>query len=175
MSKRIERQRAPIPEAAVVLTLERLVEVATIVRLRERIHRHQAIDLFVVVRLDVVAGHVLQDRATELHLVAVLRGLALHVRVVDERAVGRAEVLDDVALPVERDPRVMTADALLIDRKIRARRATDLEGRLPERRTLAELRTVDDDEARAVRARRDLVEAHHVDRRHAIVRRLDLV
>ena len=64
-------------------------------RLREGVDRHQAVDLFVVVRLDVVAGHELEDRAAELDLVAVLRAAdCFTLDVVDEGAVGRAEVLD---------------------------------------------------------------------------------
>src|SRR5262249_54871279 len=68
-----DREVALVPAAADDLALERLVEVPLVVDLRETIHDGHAVDLFVILRLDVGAGEELEDRGPDLHPVAVLQ------------------------------------------------------------------------------------------------------
>src|SRR6185369_3092830 len=141
-----ERKIAVVAAAARDLALERLVEVALVVDLRETIERHHSIDLFVVRRLDVVARHELQDRAADLHEVAVAKLLFGDLGVVDVGAVGRAEVLHLEAGARPPDARVAAAHRLLIDRDLAAVRAASFDIAADKGDALAELVAVDDDE-----------------------------
>ena len=60
--------------------------------------------------------------------------------------------VDPVRRAVERDARVVAADALLVDEQVVGRRPADLEGGVPELHAPPELRPVDDDDARVTRA-----------------------
>ena len=73
-----ERQARVVALGPIELALQRLVEVPAVEDLREAVHRHQPVDLLVVVDLDVLAGHELQDRSADAHLVAVLQPLLAH-------------------------------------------------------------------------------------------------
>ena len=57
------------------LLLEGLQQVALHVRLRETIDDGHPVDFFVVLRLDVLPGEVLEDRRTDLHAVTVRQGV----------------------------------------------------------------------------------------------------
>src|SRR5580700_1139942 len=69
--ERNERKDALVALRPIELTLERLVEIPAIVRLRKTVDGHEAVDFLVIVNLDILAGHKLEDRSPYPDLVAV--------------------------------------------------------------------------------------------------------
>jgi hypothetical protein len=70
-------------------------------------------------------------------LIAVSQLVFPNEPVVHKRSIGRLKVLNPIESPIERDPRVMAARALLIDGEIILWRPTDLERGHPKPDPLA--------------------------------------
>ena len=87
-----EREGSLVAARARRLALDGLVEVALVVELREAVHRHQPVDLLVVLRFHVPADDELEDGPADLDLVAVAQHDLVDQLVVDVGAVRRAEV-----------------------------------------------------------------------------------
>jgi hypothetical protein len=130
------------------LLLDLLMEVALVVYFGEAVDRHQAVDLFVVLNFHIAARDELEDGSADLQLVAVAESDRVDELVVHVGAVRRAEVLDDVALVVEGDTRVVARHAFLVDLELALRRAANDQGLFGERHTPAHVVAVDHDEAR---------------------------
>src|SRR5262249_45207133 len=95
----VEHQHGERPEVALGaghFAVEELEQVALVMDLREAVDDREAIDLLVVLRLDVTAGKVAVNAVADAEIVAVLQEAgALGLAVVDKGAVGARLVLDD--------------------------------------------------------------------------------
>ncbi len=129
-------QLAFVPSAANEFSFESFVQVALVVDLRETIDDGHAINFFVILRFDVGAREVLEDRRTNFHAVAVFQdNLARDLFVVAVRAVGAAIINDD--------PRI----AVLSELRMSARYAVAIEDDLVVATSADACRTVVEDEA----------------------------
>ena len=142
-----QREAARVAAGAGGLALERLVEVALVVQLGEAVHRHQPVDLLVVLRLHVAAHDELEDRAADLELVAVAQDDLVDELVVDVGAVGRAEVADHVVGALSADPGVVAGHALLVELDVALGRAAEDRRLGAQRNPPSEVVPVDDHQA----------------------------
>ena len=134
------------------LFLERLEQVALHVRLRETVDDRHPVDFFVVLRFDVLAGEVLEDRRADLDAVAVRRACArarsarrcTYVPLVEPSSTAPpvAAALLEVGVPAR--------DRVAFEDDVVFAAATDADAGCVEDEALAEERRllrVDDDEA----------------------------
>ena len=150
-----ERQWATVPLCADDLALERLEEEALRRRLRERVGDHEAVDLLVVLGLDVPSREELEDRWAHLEPVAVAKGLLGDEPVVQERAVRGLEIDERVVASPRLDPDVRPRHARCVDDDRRASVPPDRHGVLATQRPLpsemAPVVGMDEHDARACR------------------------
>ncbi len=84
-------------------------------------------------------------------MISVSQFALAHDLIVDERSVGRLEILDPVARAIERHARVLSAHALLVDKEVVFWGPSDVERRHAELHPAAEIGSVDYDQARFAR------------------------
>src|SRR5690606_5244136 len=120
-----QRQRPFVTTRPAQLALEGLHEVAAVVDLREAIDRAEPESLFVIGALDVLAGEKLEDRATDLHEVAIVQIGLVDLVVVDVGAVRRLVVAEAHALVVDDEPGVLAGNSVLAQADVVARRTPD--------------------------------------------------
>jgi len=89
-----ERERLTAPRMPGELALEELEQMALVVQTGQSVEDRQLVELIVVGGLDVGPGEELLDGVADAQLVAVPERLAHHALVVDEAAVGAAEILE---------------------------------------------------------------------------------
>jgi hypothetical protein len=142
-----EAEWVAVALAARELALDRLLEVAAIVQLCETIQGHQAIDLFVILRLDVVAGQELEHRAADANLIAVSQEPLADRHLVDEGAVGRVEIAQHPAPCAAHHAGVVAGDVVDVELHVDRGGAAQDQVAILECDALPDLGAQDDHEA----------------------------
>ena len=129
------------------LLFEKLEELAAVVEIGQRIDRRELVDFFVIARLDRRAIHELEHAAADRDVIAVLE-LGLDDRlVVEERLVGRIQILDAKTRRLAPDLRMLARHAALQDLELALRPAADHQRLIADVDALAETLALQHDEA----------------------------
>ncbi len=152
-----QRQGALVARRTGDLAVEEFEEVALVERLGESVHDREAIDLLVILRLDIAADEEAVNAIADAEVVAVLELVHRRGDVVDVRAVGALQVHRIVAVGARLNAGVSARHRMIVDADFAVAGAADDDGLFTQRIARAHARAggINMDEAGVAARHRD--------------------